>query len=350
MSKKLGIIGIRGLPSNYGAFDTFVDQFVKDGSVLNSNLFFLVSSTKKNNNKNSQYPNVKQIYVPGLPGPLTLLNYLITIILMLRNGVKVFLFFGYGAAIFFPFLKILNCKIICNPDGIEWRRPNSFFKKNYFKICEIIFAKIKISKIYDSEVIRRYYMLKYRSDGETIDYPSKFENVDISIYRNNKVKRYYLIGRLLEENNVGLIVNTFKTLTNYKLFIIGYKSNYFKNKILPLIKNSKNIFYIGEVYDKKKLLNYLSFFDYYIHGHKVGGTNPTLIEAINLKKKILAYDCSFNREILGKKKVYFKNNSDLGDLIRYYDNFKYEENDYKKSFTQNFINKKYLKVLLNEFE
>ena len=142
MSKKLGIIGIRGLPSNYGAFDTFVDQFVKDGSVLNSNLFFLVSSTKKNNNKNSQYPNVKQIYVPGLPGPLTLLNYLITIILMLRNGVKVFLFFGYGAAIFFPFLKILNCKIICNPDGIEWRRPNSFFKKNYFKICEIIFAKI----------------------------------------------------------------------------------------------------------------------------------------------------------------------------------------------------------------
>ena len=108
-------------------------------------------------------------------------------------------------------------------------------------------------------------------------------------------------------------------------------------------------FLFGEIYDNKKLL--VSFvFDYYIHGHKVGGTNPTLIEAINLKKKILAYDCSFNREILGKKKVYFKNNLDLEDLIRYYDNFKYEENDYKKSFTQNFINKKYLKVLLNEFE
>ena len=62
----------------------------------------------------------------------------------------------------------------------------------------------------------------------------------------------------------------------------------------------ENIFYVGEIYDNKKLLSYLSFFDYYIHGHKVGGTNPTLIEAINLKK-ILAYDCSFNKEILGKK-------------------------------------------------
>ena len=268
---------------------------------------------------------------------------------MLLNGVRVFLFFGYGAAIFFPFLKLINCKIICNPDGMEWRRPNNFLKKNYFKICELIFAKIKISKIYDSEVIRRYYMIKYRSNGKTIYYPSKFENCNIVPYRKNSVKRFYLIGRLLEENNVRLVVETFKKLNNYKLFIIGYKSKFFKKKILPLIKNSNNIFYVGEIYNKEKLLKYLSFFDYYIHGHKVGGTNHTLIEAINLKKKILAYDCSFNKEILGKKKIYFRNDLELSDLIRYYDNSNYEENIYKKKFTQDFINDRYLRILLNEF-
>ena len=95
-------------------------------------------------------------------------------------------------------------------------------------------------------------------------------------------------------------------------------------------------------------MSYLSFFDYYIHGHKVGGTNPTLIEAINLKKKILAYDCSFNKEILGKKNIYFKNDLELENLIKYYDNFEYEDNIYKKCFTKSFINKKYLKILLNE--
>ena len=47
MSKKIGIIGIRGLPANYGAFDTFVDQFVKDKSVINSQIFFIISSNKK---------------------------------------------------------------------------------------------------------------------------------------------------------------------------------------------------------------------------------------------------------------------------------------------------------------
>ncbi len=106
--------------------------------------------------------------------------------------------------------------------------------------------------------------------------------------------------------------------------------NFLKKKILPLIKNSKNIFYIGEIYDQKKLLCYLSFFDYYIHGHKVGGTNPTLIEAINLKKKIFAYNCSFNKEILGKKDIFFKNELELENLIKYYDNLNYENNVYKK--------------------
>ena len=350
MAKKIGIIGIRGLPAKYGAFDTFVELLVTNPNVLNSKINFFVSSSKKNFIKKNQYPNVKQIFVPRLPDLLVLINYFLTIVIMLKNGVRVFLFFGYGAAIFFPFLKFINCKIVCNPDGIEWRRPNNFLKKNYFKFCELIFAKTKISKIYDSEVIRRYYMIKYKSRGETIYYPSKFENINFSLNRINKVKRFYLIGRLLEENNVSLVVNTFKKLNRYKLFIIGYKSEFFKKKILPSIKDSKNIFYIGEIYNKEKLLRYLSFFDYYIHGHKVGGTNPTLIEAINLKKKIFAYNCSFNKEILGKKKVYFKNDLELINLIKYYDNYSYETHLYKKSFTQNYIGKKYLKILLNEFK
>lgn len=349
MSKKIGVIGIRGLPSNYGAFDSFVDQFVQDQKILRSNLIFLIGTNSKNSNKKFKYLNVKQIYTPRFPGPFVLFTHFISIILMLIYGVRIFLFFGYGPAIFFPILKLLNCKIICNPDGIEWRRPNNFIKKYYFKICERIFGKIEISKIYDSEVINRYYSYKYRSKGETVYYPSKFENFKSQALRDNTSKRFYVIGRLLEENNISLIVNTFKRLSQHKLFIIGYKSSYFEKEILPKIVLSKNIFYVGQIYNKEKLYKYLSFFDYYIHGHKVGGTNPTLIEAISLKKKIFAYNCSFNREILGKKNVYFKSSLDLENLINFYSDYKYEENIYKESFTQDFINNKYLKIISEEF-
>ena len=54
MSKKLGIIGIRGLPANYGAFDTFVDQFVNDANVVNSNLFFIIGTNYKDFSKKTQ--------------------------------------------------------------------------------------------------------------------------------------------------------------------------------------------------------------------------------------------------------------------------------------------------------
>ena len=54
--------------------------------------------------------------------------------------------------------------------------PIISLKKNFFKICEFIFAKIKISKIYDSEIIKRYYLMKYNSDGEKFIIPQKFEN------------------------------------------------------------------------------------------------------------------------------------------------------------------------------
>ena len=63
----------------------------------------------------------------------------------------------------------------------------------------------------------------------------------------------------------------------------------------------------------------MSFFDYYIHGHKVGGTNPTLIEAINLKKKFLHTIVPLIRRFWVKK-IYFKNDLELADLIRYYEN------------------------------
>ena len=191
MSKKLGVIGIRGLPASYGAFDTFVDQLVQDEIILKSDVLFYISTNKKNTKK-LNYPNVKQFYTPRLIGPLIIITYFISLFLMLFRGVKVFIFFGYGSAIFFPFLKLLNCKIICNPDGIEWRRPNNFVKKFYFKICEKIFGKIKISKIYDSKVINRYYSSKYNSEGQTIYYPSKFENKKFEFCRHNKLRKHKL--------------------------------------------------------------------------------------------------------------------------------------------------------------
>jgi hypothetical protein len=351
MKKKIGIFGIRALPAKYGAFDTFVENFIKK---INSegnkhNFFFYIDANIKFKTQDFHLKNISQIFLFGQNAIFRIFNYLINFLIMYFLGVRVFIFLGYGSAIFFPIFKLLKCKIICNPDGIEWRRPNNYIKRKYFKICEYIFAKVNCYKIYDSEVIKRYYKFKYKAKGQTIYYPSMFENYEFKKIRTNKSLRFYILGRLLMENNISLIVDTFCKLDEkYKLFIIGYNSNYFKKEILFKIKNLRNIFYLGSIYEKKKLYNYLSFFDYYIHGHSVGGTNPTLIEAISLNKKIISYNSSFNKEILGKNALYFKTSNDLKQIIQnniYLDN----KNLFKNEYTQKYIYEKYTSAILKQF-
>jgi len=265
-------------------------------------------------------------------------------------GVRCFLFFGYGSAPFFFLLRILKCKIICNPDGIEWKRPESKIKKLYFKICEKIISKIDITRIYDSKVIQRYYHFKYGANGKTIYYPSVFENLKNKNIKSKKKKfqRFYILGRLLEENNTEMIVQTFSRLDiNKKLYIIGKSNNFFEKIIRPYIIKSKNIIHIGPIYDQDKLYKICSLFDFYVHGHSVGGTNPTLIEAVSLGKPIIAFRTSFNHEILKDKASYFKNSDELYNIIKNKLHLKIKHSTFKEEFKSNYINDEYFNLISN---
>lgn len=347
---KIGIIGIRGLPANYGAFDTFVDQLVNSDEAKDKDYFFYVSCETEYKNQIYIKDNVERIFVHRGKGLLILINYFLNIVLMLKKGVNVFVFFGYGAAIFFPLLKLLKKKVICNPDGIEWRRPESYLKKIYFKFCENIISKQDIVRIYDSNVIRRYYKIIHKADGYVAYYPSIFEN--FSYHKNYKSDKdeFYLIGRLLQENNTELIVKAFEAASNNQhLYIIGKQNNYFNKKILPIINSCKNITYLGPIYDKQKLFDTCSKFEYYVHGHSVGGTNPTLIEAISLNKKIISFKTFFNKEVLGQNGLYFKNLAELNKIL---ENQEYRDiaqtSEYIDVFKAKFINNYYLSHLKSQ--
>ena len=146
-----------------------------------------------------------------------------------------------------------------------------------------------------------------------------------------------------------MIVKVFTKLDqNKKLYIIGKTNKYFENKIRPILLKSKNIIYLGAIYDQNKLFRICSHFDYYIHGHSVGGTNPTLIEAVNLQKSIIAYDTFFNREILSKNSKYFKNENELLNIIKNKEHHEIKKPVFKEEFTSNYINNAYLKLITKQ--
>lgn len=347
MKNKIGIIGIRGLPAKYGAFDTFVDQLIKFKN-LNSNNFFFVSCDNSFKKDKYNQANVKRIFLFRGKGILILFNYFFSIIIMLFSGVRKFIFFGYGAAVFFPIIKLFNGKIICNPDGIEWRRPEGKLKKIFFKFSEILISKQNIIKIFDSKVIKKYYGIIHQAKGIVVYYPSGFEDKIVkTINKQNKIyERFYILGRLLKENNTEMIVKAFTKLEkNQKLYIIGSPNKYFNTVVMPLVKQSNNIYFLGPIYNREKLFKICSCFDYYIHGHSVGGTNPTLIEAVNLQKIVISFKTFFNREILKENAIYFKNIDELLNILKLkkYQNAK--KPSFEKLYKAKYINNIYLDLI-----
>lgn len=345
--KKVGIIGIRGLPARYGAFDTFVDQLVNFSKREDKNFFFYVSCEREFKDYLYSSENLKRFFLFRGDGFFIILNYFFSIIFMLSQGVRKFIFFGYGASIFFPILKLFKCQIICNPDGIEWRRPQGRIKNFFFKLCEKLISSLDIERVYDSKVIYRYYKIKHKANGIVAYYPSIFEGQKILPQKRfTNIERFYLIGRLLEENNTKMIVEAFLNLNGkQKLYLIGSSNNYFKVEVMPLIKNSKNIVYLGPIYNKEKLFKICKSCDFYIHGHSVGGTNPTLIEALSLKKPVISFKTFFNSEVLGKNAIYFKNKDELEKIIKLGKYKKIIAADLGNEFKANYINNLYLDLI-----
>ena len=347
---KIGIIGIRGLPARYGAFDQFVNQFVDYVNLNKKKIKFYIAA--EHNHERLDIENVQQFYFYRGKSILILLNNFISILYFYFKGVRTFLFFGYGPVIFFPLLNLLRCKIICNVDGIEWRRKNSKIKKKYFKFCEKFLSKVKVSLIFDSFVIKRYYNIRHKLDGQLLYYPSDFELKNIQD-RKKKFSTDYkviVVMRFLPENNIETIVDSFvqlynQKIDNHKLYIVGKENEYFNEVIKPKIIVMKNVNFLGPIYDRKKLYDLWSSADYYIHGHSVGGTNPTLIEALSLNLPTIAYNCSFNKKVLGSKGLYFKNSKDLVEIIK---NKKFEGQKLKIDhtlFKREYINEQYIQLI-----
>ena len=125
-----------------------------------------------------------------------------------------------------------------------------------------------------------------------------------------KNEYYLIVGRLIPDNNSKIIIEGFlKSNSNKSIVIVGdvtYKDDYAKD--VKLLKSKKVVFtgYINDQVDLTSLYN--NCFGY-VHGHEFGGTNPTMINALDLNCQILALDTIFNREMLEKKEaIFFKKN------------------------------------------
>ncbi len=378
--KNIFIIGSKGIPAKYGGFETFVDKLTE--KKIDKNIKYHVACMAKDN-KEFEYNNARcfNIKVPNI-GPAKAVYYDLkalkdTVKYIKENNLENSIVYILACRIG-PFIKHykkklhkLNCKIFVNPDGHEWKRAkwNRIIKK-YWKLSERLMVKHADLLICDSINIEKYIKDEYKKCNPNTTFiaygaditRSKLNDDDSKLvewYKKNDIKpnEYYLVvGRFVPENNYEtMIVEYMKSKTNKNFVLI---TNVEKNEFFEFLKAKTNfdkdnrIKFVGTVYDQELLKKIRENSYGYIHGHEVGGTNPSLLEALASTKLNLLLDVGFNKEV-GEDGAFYWNKEDgnLSALINELDNISQADieemsNKAKKRIKDNYS----WELIINKYE
>lgn len=341
------IIGCKGIPARYGGFETFTDNLISRKKEKSIQYYVACMAENKNDQKSFVYHEAvcKKIYVPDIGPAKAILYDLKSMEWALKTIKERKLQSGYiyilGCTVG-PLVKLfanrfrnVNFKVYVNPDGHEWKRDKwSYPVKQYFKLAEKEMIKTADLTICDSVSIEEYVNKVYSNYKPVTTYiaygsdlvKSKLRHSDYKVekffkkFSIHEGNYYLVVGRFVPENNYETIIREFmRSKTNRDLVIItNYQGNKFFNQLKRETKfeNDNRIKFVGTVYDAE-LLKYIRENAFaYIHGHSVGGTNPSLLEAMGSTKLNLLYNVGFNREVAQKAAVYWsKENNSLSNLI-----------------------------------
>jgi len=247
---------------------------------------------------------------------------MIIIVLLIVEKKKYDIIFqlGYTSSSIWNFLIKKKTLLVTNMDGIEWKRSKySYFVKVFLKYAERLAVKHSNYFISDSLGIKSYLLNKFNIKSQYFAYGTDFlEGFNISYLLDYSLKSNeydIIIARMEPENNIEMILKGYLNSNKEReLVVIGNIENEFGSYLVKKY-NDKKIKYLGFVSGFKRLSALRYYSELYFHGHSVGGTNPSLLEAMSSRSLICSHDNIFNKSILEDSAFYFKNNKDVSNLM-----------------------------------
>ncbi|RFZ92824.1 glycosyltransferase family 1 protein [Mucilaginibacter conchicola] len=320
---RIAIIGTRGIPNNYGGFEQCA-EYLSVGLVKRG---FEVAVYNSHNHpyQEKQWNGVEicHCYDPeykmGTPGQFF---YDLNCIRDARKrNFDVILQLGYTSSSVWGWLLPKQSVITTNMDGMEWNRAKySKRAKAFLRLAERLAVLTSDHLIADSTEIQRYIKNKYGKEPVFIPYGATlFNNNDLSAIEEYNVEPYrysILIARMEPENSVEVILDGYsQAQTGQKFLVVGDTNNAFGSYLVNKFKYNQDIVFLGGIFRAEKLNNLRYYSNLYFHGHTVGGTNPSLLEAMASNALICANDNVFNRAVLNENAQYFSTAKDVAEHL-----------------------------------
>lgn len=317
---KVAILGTRGIPANYGGFETFAEEL---STRLAARGHDVTVYGRSNNIRYSEpvYKGVKLTVLPTIATKHldTVAHTFISVFhALLPRRFDCLLMCNAANAIFALLPRLSGTPVALNVDGIErLRKKWGPAGRAYYAISEYLATKIPDAVVTDANVIRDYYLKEYGKSSVMIAYGANCDRTETTTVLDQLAvcpREYFLyVSRLEPENNAHLVIEAFeRARTDKSLLIVGdapYAHDYIKQLRStrdPRIRFTGAIYGIGY----RELQSHAHA---YIQATEVGGTHPALIEAMGAGNCVMAKDTPENQEVVGDCGLFF---SDVQALAR----------------------------------
>ena len=320
MKKRVAIIGTNGLPGRYGGWDQLLNHL---SLMLSDKYEIIVYTSSHNAVKDLKEYNGAKIRIIPLKANGTQ-SVLYDGLSMLDACFKydILLVLGTSGCIFLPLIKLFSKKIILNPDGAEWKRGKwNKYIKIFLKLSEKLGVKLSNVVVADNIVIQEYLKKEYNTDSVLIEYGGDHvQKVKLSLEAKNKYniedrKYAFKVCRIEPENNINLILEAFKNSKLILILIGNWNFSSYGKEIRNKYRSFENLVLLDPIYEQKTLDELRSNCGLYVHGHSVGGTNPSLVEAMNLELCCITFGVDYNIATTENSTIYFNTVSDLKIII-----------------------------------
>ena len=320
----IGIIGTRGIPNHYGGFEQLA-EYLSKGLVKRGHQVTVYNS-HNHPYQEASWNGVSIVHCKDPEHKIGTAGQFIYDLRCIHHSRKqdfdIILQLGYTSSSIWSRRFPNSAKIVTNMDGMEWRR-SKYSKKvqRFLKYAENLAVKHSDTLISDSLGIQLYLKEKYSKDSLFIPYGATVFNSPLESYlegfKIQKHKYNMLIARLEPENSIQIILDgvVAEGATTPFLVIGNHKTKY-GDYLKVRYDSHPNIRFVGSIYDIDILNNLRYYSNIYFHGHTVGGTNPSLLEAMASSAFICANTNIFNAAVLEEEALYFSNVQDVKQVLR----------------------------------
>ena len=356
---KIAILGTRGIPNYYGGFEQFAEFFSVYLVEKGHDVYCYNSHNHKFQEETFHGVNIIHQHDPEYKyGTFGQFIYDYNCIMYSRKrDFDIILQLGYTSNSVWYFLLPKKSIIVTNMDGLEWKRTKySKPVQQFLKFAERLAAISSDYLISDSLGIEKFLKEKYNKESTYIAYGAHpFDNPNEEILKEYNIQKEnfnMIMARFEPENNLDMVLEGVSSSNDKTpILVIGKHDTKYGEYLKSKYKNFNNIKFLGGIYNLEHLNNLRYYSKLYFHGHSVGGTNPSLLEAMASQALVIAHNNDFNKGILKENSYYFSNPEEVKNIletIKKSDNLPMVQNNYQaiiKDFNWDKINGQYLQLL-----